>query len=142
MDNKFLNMVNDANDFKYVALKCVEAGAKHIGDKFYGTQFAVNGLFAIEIYLKALIYFSEEDIPHEHDLVILYNSLESSIKNDLEERLPNFSFYIDNQARGFEKWRYSYEHNCLVISIEKIKIVLEILDKYCALKIEELSVNE
>ena len=142
MRNKFINIINDANDFKYVALKCIESGEFHIGNKFYGTQFAVNGLFAIELYLKALIVLDNNEIPRQHDLTLLFDALSDSIKRDLINKLPYIIEFISSQSNGFEKWRYSYEHDCLIIGLEKIKMVLNTLELYCSDKQKELDTNE
>ena len=58
MDKKIIyirNLLNNANDFKYIAFRLTDTGKNKVGNKFYGTQFFVNGSFAIELYFKSLI---------------------------------------------------------------------------------------
>lgn len=132
------NMLSNANDFKYIAFRLTDTGKNKIGNKFYGTQFFVNGSFSVELYLKALLLFDGIKVPATHNLKSLYNHLSKVRKKELKRLCPKMISYLNEQKDFFIKWRYRHEYGCLVGSITDMKDVLNILETYCNNIIREL----
>ena len=144
MDNKinFINIVNEANNSMYVAFKCVQTGKESIGKKIYGTQFAVNGLFAIELYFKALIVLDGNTaLPQQHSLQLLYNNLSKIRKSDLNKKIPYLKEFVDNNNESYTKWRFTFSCNKLSISIEETKNCLIDMKNYCMNLLEECDLD-
>ena len=159
----FRNMVANANDFKYLALRLIETGRNKFGDKIYGTQFFVNGGFSIELYFKAIMKYENKNIAKSHELNKLFEALNTGTKEYLKKEFSNefnnymnkeknellkdeFSDnlvdYLNKEKNVFENWRYCYEQGCLMGSIVHMKIILNILEKYCSGLVKELDSNE
>ena len=160
---EFRNMVANANDFKYLALKLIQTGKNRFGSKIYGTQFFVNGGFSIELYFKAIMKYENKKITMSHELNKLFNTLSADTKEYLKKEFSNefnnymnkeknellkdeFSDnlvdYLNKEKDVFENWRYCYEQGCLMGSIVHMKIILNILEKYCNGLVKELDNNE
>ena len=94
----FRNMVANANDFKYLALRLIETGRNKFGDKIYGTQFFVNGGFSIELYFKAIMKYENKNIAKSHELNKLFEALNTGtkeyLKKEFSNEFNNFSSFI------------------------------------------------
>lgn len=160
---EFRNMVANANDFKYLALKLIQTGKNRFGSKIYGTQFFVNGGFSIELYFKAIMKYENKKITMSHELNKLFNTLSSDtkeyLKNEFSNKFNNYMNkeknellkdefsdnlvdYLNKEKDVFKIWRYCYEQGCLMGSIVHMKIILNILEKYCNGLVKELDNNE
>ena len=156
---EFRNMVANANDFKYLALRLIEIGKNRFGSKIYGTQFFVNGGFSIELYLKAIMKYENKKITKSHELNKLFNALNSDTKDHLKKEFSyefnnymckeknellkdefsdNLADYLKKEKNVFENWRYCYEQGCIMGSIVHMKITLNILETYCSSLVKEL----
>lgn len=156
---EFRNMVANANDFKHLALRLIETGKNKFGSKIYGTQFFVNGGFSIELYFKAIMKYENKKTAKLHELNELFNGLNADTKDYLKKEFSNefnnymsknenklleneFSDnlvdYLNKEKSVFEDWRYCYERGCLMGSIVHMKILLNILEKYCNILVKEL----
>lgn len=85
---------------------------------WYTMPAAVNSAFACEVFLKAILLYSDIKIPKNHDLKTLFEKLPEDIRNWVKEtviakggRWKNyFGFeYLDNISKAFAQWRYIYE---------------------------------
>lgn len=160
---EFRNMVANANGFKYLAFRLTEFGENKCDNKIYGSQFFVNGGFSIELYLKAIAKYEGKIIKKSHELNKLFYSLNKNTqtylekefscafddymtkeKNDLlkTEFSDNLEEYLNKEKDIFDNWRYCYEHSCLIGSIVHMKIVLNILEKYCNDLVKEINIYE
>lgn len=140
--SNFINIYNEAKDFKYVAFNIIKTGENRFADKILGTQFAVNGLFSMELYLKSIYCLENSGFIHGHELDKLYEKLSDKTKAYLTIQKDNIGEYFKKYSKGFEEWRYSFEKDSLNISIQETKEVLIILDEFCESIYKELKVNE
>lgn len=124
------NILNSANDFKAVTLMILSQIDEN--NKYYPTPFFVNGVFAIELYLKTIYLANNKKYINTHELKKIYGLLPPKDKEELL-RMQNsidkvFEYYNDS----FEKWRYSYEKNGFLHGNDgSILDTLDTLDKYC-----------
>lgn len=140
---KFINVYKQAKRFKYVAEKLTQiTGENSFADKFYGDQFATNGIFAIELYLKALYCYENLEFIKGHYLDELYSKLSEKLQNELKNEKADIKEYFEEYSKGFEKWRYSFESKELSIRIDHTMEVLKILDDMCEKYYKELNLNE
>ena len=160
---EFRNMVANANDFKYLALRLIQTSKNRFSSKIYGTQFFVNGGFSIELYFKAIMKYENKKITRSHELNKLFDALHVDTKEYLKKEFSNefnnymnkeknellrdeFSDnlvdYLNKEKDVFENRRYCYEQGCLMGSMVHMKIILNILEKYCNGLVKELDNNE
>ena len=160
---EFRNMVANANDFKYLAFRLIEFGKNKFENKIYGSQFFVNGGFSIELYLKAIAKYEDKMIKKSHELNKLFYSLNKNTRIYLEKEFScefedymkkeknyllktefsdNLEEYLNKEKNVFDNWRYCHEHSCLIGSIVHMKIVLNILEKYCNDLVKEINIYE
>jgi hypothetical protein len=111
-------IANEAREF-------AEAGRRCFGDMKHGSTPSPIGpgivckTFAVELWFKALGCISnpEGEVPTGHDLNALFNSLSQGIQDALIARCGQPRAYflqvLQEDARAFEVWRYSFEQNAL-----------------------------
>jgi len=103
------------------AKQFAEAGRRCLGDMTHGAIPGpiIPGIvcmsFSVELWFKALGCLSDPvgEIPTGHNLLALFNKLSSDIQDALiarcgQTRAP-FLRSLEEDARAFETWRYSYE---------------------------------
>lgn len=160
---EFRNMIANANGFKYLAFRLTEPSENKFDNKIYGSQFFVNGGFSVELYLKAIAKYENKMIKKSHQLNKLFYSLNQNTqvylkkefsyafydyaekeKNNLlkNEFSDNLEEYLNKEKDVFDNWRYCHEHGCLMGSIVHMKIVLNILEKYCNNLVKEINMYE
>ena len=86
---------------------------------WYTIAAAVNSAFACEVFLKAILYYSDISFEKLHDLKSLFEKLPEDIKSFVKETTiahhgdmwkNYFGFeYLDNISKAFVYWRYIYE---------------------------------
>lgn len=97
---EFRNMVANANEFKYLALKLIQTGKNRFGSKIYGTQFFVNGGFSIELYFMAIMKYENKKITMSHELNKLFNTLSADTKEYLKKKFSNeFNNYMNKEKK-------------------------------------------
>ena len=135
-DNEVLfnNIYNNARDFNYISQRILVTGKEAIGDKIYATQAIVNGIFAIELYIKAILAYEGKTLKRikklgKHELDELFKLI--SKKRQKELNGDNICEFLKRESRAFINWRYSYEFKYLNISMQELKMVLDIFEEEC-----------
>ena len=86
---------------------------------WYMIPASVNSAFACEVFLKALLHYSDISFKKLHDLKSLFEKLPEDIKSFVKETTISqsggmwknyFGFeYLNNISKAFVDWRYVYE---------------------------------
>ena len=87
--------------------------------EWYSTPSIINSAFACEVYLKAMLLFSNIPIKKEHKIKELYKMIPDQIKDEIKSMVTrgcesiwydSFGFEkLDNISDAFVEWRYCYE---------------------------------
>lgn len=121
------------------ARQFAEAGRRCIGDRKHGSTPGPIGpgivcmTFAVELWLKALGCLSRPtgDVPTGHDLFALFNGLSKDIQDALIARCGQprgyFLEVLQEDARAFEVWRYSFEQEALQAGSGEIVMSVHLL---------------
>lgn len=127
--------LDDANDYRYVAMKIKEfKGRKCI------VPYIVNLSFALELYLKTILIANEIKCNEQHSLISLFKSLPRDIQNELLDKDESLSNFFEEYENAFVKFRYHYEiygkrgnknEPILHFDDEEAEIKLKILYDYC-----------
>lgn len=83
-----------------------------------------NGMLAVELALKALIYMETGDYKKTHKTDDLFYALPNNHKTELMKKLKEEAFQDEETLRfnleqnkdNFELWRYFYESECVGFS--------------------------
>ena len=126
----FKAIIHSANGFKTIAMNLYK-DFKNQPKKFMGTQYFVNGIFAVELYLKAILLIKYGKYPKEHKLLELYNLLPKKVKDELNNNYPDFGEFLINENVAFENWRYFFEKGGIYGHVNQTKNALIILEEYC-----------
>lgn len=99
----------------------------------------VNGMLAIELYLKFLYSYKldEIDVPHQHLVKTLFNNLPEKTQNELYEKFEEEGVsksevekFFEEHSNDFVEWRYPSER-MLKTDTTIIKSIIEGLFGYC-----------
>lgn len=133
--------------FIFRQAEAFSATSKHIHTSFLAKPpynpagfptFIVVSVFAIELYLKALLKLAEKE-SRGHDLLRLFETLPQEFKNAVmaqdsllrkkfkHELLNEFSVMLAKLNHAFEQWRYMYEHETLQVDLPPIIFLLVVL---------------
>lgn len=119
-------------------------GEKYL-NKLY--PFIVNKAFACEIYLKAILNAYNQNIPrdkHGHELSFLLSKVDEQISfsemicQKFDLKLDDFIKEVENISNSFNKWRYAYENEKLIIHHMFLNYFCDSLDEYVKIMIKEL----
>lgn len=130
----FINIYNNARDFNFISQRILVTGKEKIGDKIYGTQAVVNGVFAIELYIKAILTYEGKTLKEIRDLGWhKLDGLFNLISIERQEELNKHSIceFLKQEGKAFINWRYSYEFKYLDINLSDLKRVLYIFEQEC-----------
>ena len=133
MNNKIVKnfecILKEADDFNFIALHIFNV--KQAGGMFYGTQFVVNALFSIELYLKAILTYENKKYLKIHNLKKLFDKISLNRKNKIIKEWEYIVDFLNEQDESFTWWRYHFQYEFLVIANDEILKTMEILKKEC-----------
>ncbi|TCI03720.1 hypothetical protein EZV61_09270 [Corallincola luteus] len=100
--------------------------------------FVVNAAFASEMYLKTLLSLSDQS-KNTHTLSSLFKLLPNKLKDQINKITKDKSAVFQVEAslfkdhlktinNAFVDWRYIYEHKQATVNINKILLILTVLD--------------
>lgn len=145
--SKFLYVLNSANCF-YNTYRLLETKIQYNCDQSpYIIPSIVNSVFAIELYLKAILVYNNISYNKGHYLNYLFQLLPLEIQNSINEEYQNkikkkkglclyntLNEYLKGEYNSFEMWRYPFDdwknYRC-VFPCNETQTLLEILKKQC-----------
>ena len=131
INNKYKVILKSANRFKTIADEIYNKTYIDNPLDFYCSQYFVNSIFSIELYLKSISEFDNKNYEHSHLLSELFDSLSNNRKTELKELYEDIYDFIVEQENAFVKWRYYFEYGNLSGYVIKTKKIMEVLKKYC-----------
>lgn len=120
----------NANRFRIIAMQLYKTYKNH-PKEFMGPQFFVNGAFAVELYLKAILSFTVGEYPKEHELHKLYELIPEDTRHALTDLYPEFRDFVKNESKAFENWRYYFETTYMCGHVVQMKKTLDVLHEFC-----------
>lgn len=132
----YSSVLNDANNFKYVALKInTFKGRKCI------VPYIVNSSFALELYLKSILIANKKYYGKKHNLTELFKLIPNNIKEELISNCHNLKKLLKKYNNAFIKFRYHYElydkqigkENEIILNFntDEIESLLLLFHEYC-----------
>lgn len=136
-------MYQQANSFATVANDLYEKGLKK--SPYNGScvpPFVVNGIFSVELYLKAIHNVYGNKI-RGHHLASIYKGMPRQGKeyflSAAKDIRPKYSLKegqdihscLDSLSRAFEQWRYLYENNGLETEIQSVRYTMHVAHEAC-----------
>lgn len=136
-------MYQQANSFASVANDLYEKGLKK--SPFDGScvsPFVVNGIFSVELYLKAIHHVYGNKI-RGHHLSSIYKGMPKQGKehflssaNDIRSKYSlkngqDIHSCLDSLNKAFEQWRYLYENNGLETEIQSVRYTMHVAHEAC-----------
>lgn len=122
---KFRTIYREAKEFDEISEMCIKLSKEDKnGMVSYMQPAIVNGVFAIELYLKTLLQYEGKPIKKVHNLFELYNLLDKPFKEKLNDK--NILYFLEKEKGSFEKWRYIHESGGFisVVHMQKAKQAL------------------
>lgn len=106
---EFLNIYNVAKSFKETVEDNYNSNVRKITNHLPGTPFFVNGFFATELYLKAILKYDKRTYTATHNLYKLFKTLSQSRKKNIIEKINDIEEFLIDNADAFDTWRYSFD---------------------------------
>ena len=106
---EFLNIYNVAHDFMELVEDNYNPDVGKITNHLPGIPFFVNGFFAIELYIKAILKYDRRVYSNTHNLKKLFNTFTPKRKNSIIKKCHNIETFLDKNADAFDIWRYSFD---------------------------------
>ena len=97
----------------------------------YSIPFVVNSMFAIELFIKALLTYDDIDYTKIHDLKKLFDKISENRKRRIKANYNDIEEFLQENYESFKWWRYCFEYEPLGISIDEILNTLVALKKEC-----------
>lgn len=111
-----------------------------INNRIYPTIIAAitNKIFACEIFIKVILMMELNEFTKGHTISQLLNK--TKVKEDLKKKLIKYNFEeeILKIDSAFQDWRYSYEHDQLVINTAFVNDLCSLLEEKCRTQIYEV----
>lgn len=106
---EFLNIYNAAKEFKEIVEDNYNPDVRKLTNHLPGTPFFVNGFFAIEPYLKAILKYDKRTYTATHNLYKLFKTLSQNRKKKIIEKIYDIEKFLIANASAFDTWRYSFD---------------------------------
>lgn len=97
----------------------------------YSVPFVANSIFAIELFIKALLTFENTNYDNIHDLKKLFDKISKNRKRRIKFNYNDIEEFLRENYESFKWWRYCFEYEPLGISIDEILNTLVALKKEC-----------
>ena len=88
-------------------------------------------MFAIELFIKALLTYDDIDYTKIHDLKKLFDKISENRKRRIKTNYNDIEEFLQENYESFIWWRYCFECKDLEISIDEILNTLMALKKEC-----------
>lgn len=128
IEPNFVNILNAADSFYGASLSIIK-NRKNF--KKSSITFVVNAIFAIELYLKAILTYDNINYKNIHNLEKLYNKLSISRRDSLKKKYCYIEDFVKEHKNAFTDWRYYFEYEMLGIANDEILSTLDALRKEC-----------
>ena len=124
----FDSILRTAKSFYEVSMNIIDD--KETFEK-YSIPFVVNSMFAIELFIKALLTYDDIDYTKIHDLKKLFDKISENRKRRIKTNYNDIEEFLHENYESFIWWRYCFECKDLEISIDEILNTLMALKKEC-----------
>ena len=124
----FDSILRTAKSFYEVSMNIIDD--KETFEK-YSIPFVVNSMFAIELFIKALLTYDDIDYTKIHDLKKLFDKISENRKRRIKTNYNDIEEFLQENYESFIWWRYCFECKDLEISIDEILNTLMALKKEC-----------
>ena len=124
----FDSILRTAKSFYEVSMNIIDD--KETFEK-YSISFVVNSMFAIELFIKALLTYDDIDYTKIHDLKKLFDKISENRKRRIKTNYNDIEEFLQENYESFIWWRYCFECKDLEISIDEILNTLMALKKEC-----------
>ena len=124
----FDSILRTAESFYEVSMNIIDD--KETFEK-YSISFVVNSMFAIELFIKALLTYDDIDYTKIHDLKKLFDKISKNRKRHIKDSYNDIEEFLQENYESFIWWRYCFEYELLGISIDEVLNTLVALKKEC-----------
>lgn len=124
----FDSILRTAESFYEVSMNIIDD--KETFEK-YSIPFVVNSMFAIELFIKALLTYDDIDYTKIHDLKKLFDKISKNRKRHIKDSYNDIEEFLQENYESFIWWRYCFEYELLGISIDEVLNTLMALKKEC-----------